>query len=109
MTEKIDTRSRKRGANLRKAVLERAGDTVALERLDTEIQHLDNVSESWLNNERIVHLLLNDEAVMRDFLMNIKMYGEEEGMRRLVGELERLQKTPGYDQCNFVANPFIRF
>ena len=50
--------------------------------------------------------LLNDETLLRMFLENLESYGEIKAFERLIADVERLRNTDGYDQCNFVVNPY---
>lgn len=59
--------------------------------------------------ERALNALLNDETLLRMFLENLESYGEIKAFELLAEDVERLQNTDGYDQCNFAANPYTRF
>ena len=48
------------------------------------------------------NLLVNDEAVLRQYVEHLAMFGEFEALTRLREEAARLRKTDGYDQCNFI-------
>ena len=58
--------------------------------------------------DRALNALLNDETLLRMFLENLESYGEIKAFELLVEDVERLRNTDGYDQCNFVANPYTR-
>ena len=58
--------------------------------------------------DRALNALLNDETLLRMFLENLESYGEIKAFELLVEDVERLRNTDGYNQCNFVANPYTR-
>ncbi len=53
------------------------------------------------------NLLFNDEMVLSRFLRDIESVGEIEAFRQLTEEVKRLQSSDGYDECRFIANPYL--
>ncbi len=95
------------GIEMRQAVLESRGDAETLAALNRDHQDLKALQSSLFNDPGALNLLLNDELVMREFISTISTHGESEAALRLQERTDGLRATPGYDQCNFVSNPFI--
>jgi hypothetical protein len=105
----IDDNIKRMGAALRQPVLQQLDDTAGLAELEAELALMKAQDSSFLNEEADLNLMLNDASVMRAYINNVDAYGEQEAARRFRQDSDRLRNTPGYDQCNFVSNPYIIF
>ena len=104
----VDLQTKILGSSLRAGVLNRIGDVDGARAVETELAELNAEQDRLLSDMSLLNLILSDEAVLRDFLSVSQSYGEAEAIRRLEDHADRLRVTPGYDQCNFVTNPYIK-
>lgn len=95
------------GIEMRQAVLESRGDDDTQAALNRDHEDLKALQATLFDDPGELNLLLNDESVMREFINTISAYGESEAALRLQERTEDLRATPGYNQCNFLSNPFI--
>ena len=95
------------GIELKRRFLMARQDSVGLEELDKRKAQLTGVMGEQDEVREALNALLNDENLLRNFLENFEVTGEMEAFRQLSIDVARLKKTEGYDQCNFVANPYI--
>ncbi len=109
LTADINNSIKLMGASLREPVLRQLDDTVGLAELEAGLARTKAEDSSFLDEEADLNLMLNDASVMRDYVNNVDTYGEQEAARRFRQDSDRLRNTPGYDQCNFVSNPYITF
>ena len=104
----VDLQTKSLGSVLRVAVLEKIGDVDGAEAARTERDELNSKQDLLGADDSLLNLILSDDTVLRDYLSVSQSYGEVEALRRLEEQAARLRATPGYDQCNFVTNPYIR-
>ncbi len=102
-----ETSARLIGIEMRQAVLESRADDDQLAALEQDYLDLKALQSALFEDAGALNLLLNDEQVMRDFISTIDAHGEVEAALLLQERTDRLRATPGYDQCNFVSNPYI--
>lgn len=95
------------GIELKRRFLMARQDSVGLEELDKRKAQLTGVMGEQDEAREALNALLNDENLLRNFLENFEVTGEMEAFRQLSIDVARLKETEGYDQCNFVANPYI--
>ena len=97
------------GTALRLEMYESRNGSEGIAKLRDELQ---NEAFAFMQDEdkmaQSFNALLNDETLLRMFLENLESYGEINAFERLIEDVERLRKTDGYDQCNFVTNPYTQ-
>ena len=96
------------GLELKTKMLEARGDSEGMAKLEKSIAGLKNMFEDEGQLKEMVNALLNDEVLLRTFLENLSASGEIAAYRLLTDDIERIKATDGYDQCNFVDNPYVR-
>ena len=95
------------GIELKRRFLMAREDSVGLDELEKHKTQLIRVMGEQDEAREAFNALLNDENLLRNFLENFEVAGEMEAFRQLSVDVARLKNTEGYDQCNFVANPYI--
>lgn len=109
VSENVDLQSKILGSSLRVGVLETIGDVSGAAAVEAELDALNAQQDLLGSDVSLLNLILSDDTVLRDYLSVSQSYGEEEALSRLSEQAARLRATPGYNQCNFLTNPYIRF
>lgn len=91
------------GMDLRQIVLTNQLDEKGLTAIARERDALRQSMGSIEQNEQMINLMMNDELVLRNYLENLEVYGEDAARQSFFAEMQRLKNSPEYDQCNFVS------
>jgi hypothetical protein len=108
VSENIDLQTRILGSGLRIDVLANIGDLRGAAAAEQKKEKLQAQQNMLGEDVSFLNLILSDDNVLRDYLSNSEAYGEQEAILRLSEHVERLRTTPGYNQCNFLTNPYIK-
>ena len=70
---------------------------------------ISDVFEDEQRAKRMFNVLLNDEVLLSDFLQSVESYGEIPALEQLARMVDELQQEEDYDECKFIANPYLEF
>lgn len=96
------------GYGLRSGAAKRAGDVAVAESIEQEGKDRVNGLLREQAESGAQALMTNDPHVLQSYVENFLVHGEIGAMDRLIADARRLRADPGYDQCNFVSNPFVQ-
>ena len=91
------------GAALRRIAAVQSGNDAEIARATAREAEFREYHQQLASSREATALLTNDEAALRRFVENFSVYGEIEAQERLHADVERLKRSPDYDQCNFVS------